>query len=195
MAKGSGGTRISMKVITEMSVSKQEKLASKMNMTDEERKAIYENRTRFINSFTGFAINRHFNKGGLIKDLSEEQKDAVKALDDVIEKNTIPSAINAFRFETPTYPTFEKEVAELKVGSTFTRKGFTHLSMNHERSVAPLFNNGLVINVNIPKGHHALITSNIKESEIILGRNTTYKVVKVHEYKGVKAVDVEIVRK
>ena len=87
----------------------------------------------------------------------------------------------------------------MQVGKTVTDKGYVSTSRSKEEAKKFGYGSSVSIDIKVPKGTKALYMPRInprrgvKERELLLDRNTKYKVVKRTDKDGITKITLEIV--
>lgn len=161
----------------------------KINKSQVEK--IYANSTRdtgYIATGNSFDINRAFrNKEPNL--LREVDLITSKTLDEVIKSNKTPYNIKGFRkvnldwvsnfiknADIPkTYDSIQDVSDALNsiIGHQYEELAYSSISVNPNMNV---FSNRIVqLDIEIPKGSNAYLTTNVQESELIMGRGTIFE--------------------
>lgn len=164
-------------------------------VSKEERRVLYGR-----GHFSGYINSSNARKlNGLLRDgdvLNAEYQEIADTLSTVIQRNTVPEDISTIRYVRqdalqsitgvePPKPSlkisneeyFRKLNAipdQISKGRTYTEKGFLSVSGVSAKNV--MVDKMVQLNIKIPKGTHAYITTNYKESEIILDRGTRLEI-------------------
>jgi hypothetical protein len=118
-------------------------------------------------------------------------------IDAAIKKSTIKEAVTVYRGVGANF-----DSSGMKPGAEFTDKGFVSTSMGKERAGLTTFSDAkTVFKINVPAGARAAVLnaspgrarSMEVEHEVLLPRNSKFRVVRVTEVNGKKVVEVEIV--
>ena len=134
-------------------------------------------------------------RGGPMKAMDPATRAKVKVLDGVIKKNQLPETAQVYRG-------LSAQLTKVKVGDTFTDKGFMSTSM--DPAIASGFADGVVFRIKVPKGTNAALIGNKtpvagggagSEEEILLGRGTKIKVTGYKKVGSGYVVDAEVVPK
>lgn len=188
---------------------KESKGTPSKEVTDEEKAALKEYQSGMYNSaIGGYANIQAYLRTGKPKFGTFDAKE--KAIADEVAKQ-VSSAIKKHPLEKPmtVYRGMKitkddegsKMYGDLKPGDTFQDKGFTSTSTN--KKVGDKFAEKLnrsdvqvVIEVSLKEGDPALpmdlYHKHESEKEILLDRNTKFKVVSVSERSGIKKIKLEI---
>lgn len=170
---------------------------NKHKITKEERKIIYGKGhfSGYINSSNAKKLNGLLRAG---QKLPEYYGQISETLQEIIDRNTINDDIIVTRYVTgdalESITGVKLPVANLKTnreayfelveqlpskiikkGLVYTEKGFLSTSAVMDKNV--MTRRTVMLNIKIPKGTNCYITTNNKESEIILGKNTNLKIV------------------
>lgn len=108
--------------------------------------------------------NKEFNDIGLGKSRT------IKCMDNVMEPS--PYDFGCFRAIDSG-----KWLEDIKVGSEITDKGFMSVSIDRETNAFSY--REIYMNIKVPKGHKIYPSTNYSEGEIVLSRNTKYRVTGV----------------
>ena len=137
----------------------------------------------YVNSTLARRINSALRND---QSLNEESKEVVKRLDANMEKTTkdmivyrevgIDSLVEQMAKVKPETNTFNA-LKKALVGKSFTDKGY--YSSYYEKTNNQYDNT--VLETRVRKGTPAILTSNDKEKEVILGRNGVYKILDVNQ--------------
>lgn len=163
-----------------------------IELTDIERKTIYtdmpDRKKGYIATNNSFKINKALYTNDLSK-IDDFDLQTISMLDDVISRSVIPKNIKGDRYyKEDILPILYGQnkhlenvsnVSELidkinEEGATLNSLGFNSISVLPFKS---LFS-GMPIKfeIDIPKGTNGYLTDNLNESELILGRNTLFKI-------------------
>ncbi|MCK3937166.1 phage minor capsid protein [Streptococcus suis] len=171
----------------------QKAIADFGKISDEQADLIYEERRGdgggYIKTINSFNINRALRPGGSMDILTDDDWDVMAALDEVIESNVTPYNIRGLRkvsydwvtsfiSNTELPPTFDN-ISDLS-NSLNTIKGHSYFELAYSSvSIDPdknVFENRRVwLDIEVPKGTNAYMSSNLMESEFILGTGTTFE--------------------
>lgn len=168
-------------------------------ISKEERRILYgrSHFSGYINSSNARKLN------GLLRDgetLNAEYQEIADTLSSVIQRNTISEDIIATRYvrqdamqsitgvEPPKpslklskeeyFKKFDAIPDQISKGRIYTEKGFLSVSGVADKNV--MVDKMVQLNIKIPKGTPAYITTNYKESEIILDRGTKLEITGAH---------------
>lgn len=137
----------------------------------------------YIRTGNSFEINGQLREGAPLR--GDDLKTA-KALDAIIERNTLPQDVLLYRMEDSGYIRFlgcdsvyVKEIVSFindKAGDIITDPGFKSTSCVEELNI---FKDRRSVRVNIraKKGAHAFVSDNYPESEVILPRGSKLKLI------------------
>lgn len=137
----------------------------------------------YIRTGNSFEINGQLREGAPLR--GDDLKTA-KALDAIIERNTLPQDVILYRMEDSGYIRFlgcdsvyVKEIVSFindKAGDIITDPGFKSTSCVEELNI---FKDRRSVRVNIraKKGAHAFVSDNYPESEVILPRGSKLKLI------------------
>lgn len=152
---------------------------------------------QYVGNPKSFGINKTLreNPGAALEDiLSGEDLEAAKAIEEAISRNTLASDTLLTRnlkesFLADTLQISRSDLTYIvdhfddpdiqgslngMVGGKITESGFVSTSGNPNLN---MFSTRLVrLEISAPKGTNALVTQNFMESEVILGRGTTYEI-------------------
>ena len=167
----------------------------KHSVTRDERSTLYgsDHFTGYVNSSNARKINNLLREG---EPLTEEYQKIADTLSSVIRKNTIDDNILVTRYvaddafkaitgidipeanlktsATDFFDKYRKIPGQLSEGQVYTEKGFLSTSGVCDKNV--MQNKEIELHIRVPKGTHAYITTNYKESEIIFGRDTKVRI-------------------
>jgi hypothetical protein len=99
-------------------------------------------------------------------------ENTIKALDNNMK--VIDEDLELVRYDNDF---FGLDIDEESVGKTFTNKAYTSTSAEKAKNV--FTNRNYITNIKVPKGSKALVTSNTTESEVILPRESKFKIESV----------------
>lgn len=172
-----------------------EELSKSMLVTDKERQILYESDDLYIDSSWSREINSELSKqkiGDVVPDdfMDKGSLEQVRTLDAVIAKNQLQEDMWLYRKVSPYW--LSREGMEYEVGNVLNEFGFTSTSAVEGANIMRK-GKDVLFEIHAPKGTHAYITENVKESEVILPRNTKFKVAEITERDGVKVVRLEVV--
>lgn len=163
------------------------------NISDEQADLIYEARRGdgggYIMTRNSFKINRALRPGGDMDSLTEDDWDVMGALNKVIESNFTPYNIRGLRkvnydwamnfiadTELPKIiddlEIFSETLNTIK-GHTYYEHAFTSISTDPEKNVFE--DRRIWLDIEIPKGTNAYMSSNTEESEFILNTGMVFE--------------------
>lgn len=193
-AGGGLGSGMGGGVYRELSTDDFWSLAHSQNVTKAEEKALYYGKTRLIDSQESWEINKQLTEQKIGKTVPSKFMDAgsrkaIKTLDSVIDKNVTSKNLRVQRYVSEGWLT--EGGRSLKQGSVITEHRFTSTSAVPRRT---FFNQRKVhITIDIPKGKHAFVTKNLAESEVVLPRNSKFKVTRIKSSGGRTEVKLKVV--
>lgn len=182
------------------------------------KKRIIDNELKIYNHYVGtsesFDINRalYTNKGLLPKELFEKnaisktQLETINALDESIQNSKIGIPMKAYRMAKKDeindvfgvnidMSLSNDEIAKrISARGTGVNYGFTSASTNPDLNV--FTNRPFIYEINIPKGSRCYVTKNSYESEIILPRQSKYKInsVRYDNKLGKVVINVDVIQ-
>lgn len=182
------------------------------------KKRIIDNELKIYNHYVGtsesFGINRalYTNKGLLPKELFEKnaisktQLETINALDESIQNSKIGIPMKAYRMAKKDeindvfgvnidMSLSNDEIAKrISARGTGVNYGFTSASTNPDLNV--FTNRPFIYEINIPKGSRCYVTENSYESEIILPRQSKYKInsVRYDNKLGKVVINVDVIQ-
>lgn len=178
-----------------ITAEKFEELAKGMSVTEKEKQILYDSDDLYIDSAWSRTINSELAKGKIGKSVPDDFMDKgsleqIRTLDAVIAKNTLPEDMWLYRKVSSYW--MNREGMDFEVGNVLNEFGFTSTSAVEGANIMRK-GKDIMLEIHAPKGTHAYITTNSKESEIILARNTKFKVSSIGERDGNKVVRLEVV--
>ena len=196
MAKGSGGTRGVDKAHSFHFLSENEyrTLASSQNISADEEAEIYDGDIVYIDSSWSREINANLVRENIGRNLptdfmDSESRRAISVLDRVISKNVTDKDIRVKRRVSEYWLT--ENGRSLTKGMEFTEPRFTSTSAVTDKNY---FGRRKVhLTIDIPKGKNAFVTKNYEESEIILPRNTKFRVSEYKVQNGIHIVRLTVI--
>ncbi|MBL1125781.1 minor capsid protein [Streptococcus suis] len=170
----------------------QKAIADFGKISDEQADLIYEERRGdgggYIKTINSFNINRALRPGGSMDILTDDDWDVMAALDEVIESNVTPYNIRGLRKVSYDYldsflantdvpkGTSLSELAE-NINNlnnhTYFELAYSSVSVDPDKNVFE--NRRIWLDIEVPKGTNAYMSSNLMESEFILGTGTTFE--------------------
>lgn len=171
-----------------------EALSKTMKLTDKERYILYESDDLYIDSAWSRTINSELAKNKIGKTVPKDFMDKgsyeqIITLDKVIAKNSLPEETWLYRKVSPYW--LQREGIEFKTGNIITEYGFTSTSAVEGANVMRK-GKDVLLEIRAPKGTKAFVSSNSAESEVILPRNSKFKVVSVSDRSGKTVVRLEV---
>ncbi|HEL1619445.1 TPA: minor capsid protein [Streptococcus suis] len=170
----------------------QKAIADFGKISDAQADLIYEERRGdgggYIKTTNSFKINRALRPGGSMDILTDDDWDVMAALDEVIESNVTPYNIRGLRKVSYDYldsflantdvpkGTSLSELAE-NINNlnnhTYFELAYSSVSIDPDKNVFE--NRRIWLDIEVPKGTNAYMSSNLMESEFILGTGTTFE--------------------
>ncbi|WP_409374137.1 phage minor head protein [Streptococcus suis] len=170
----------------------QKAIADFGKISDEQADLIYEERRGdgggYIKTGNAFDINKALRPGGSMDALTDDDWDVMAALDEAIESNVTPYNIRGLRKVSYDYldsflantdvpkGTTLSELAE-NINNlnnhTYFELAYSSVSVNPDKNVFE--NRRIWLDIEVPKGTNAYMSSNLMESEFILGAGTTFE--------------------
>ena len=183
---GSGGFR-------ELSEGEYKRLAETQNVTKEQERILYDADTTYIDSSWSREINAELTKNKIGNTIpadfmDAESRTAIKTLDDAIAQNKATKNITVKRRVSEYWLT--EGGRTLKQGAVFTEHRFTSTSAVGDKNY---FGRRKVhLTIDVPNGKNMFVTKNHAESEIVLPRNTKFKVTKFKSSGGITEVKLKV---
>ncbi|MCL4882646.1 phage minor head protein [Streptococcus suis] len=170
----------------------QKAIADFGKISDEQADLIYEERRGdgggYIKTGNSFDINRALRPGGDMDILTDDDWDVMAALDEVIESNATPYNIRGLRKVSYDYLDSFLANTDVPKGTSLSELAENINNLNNHAyfelayssvSVDPdknVFENRRIwLDIEVPKGTNAYMSSNLMESEFILGTGTTFE--------------------
>lgn len=130
---------------------------------------------------------------GSVLSTKKEAKETLAAIDSAIAKGTTPEDVVVFRGFRPEGAAQRDGITgTVEVGQTITDKGYTSTSMS--KDTASEFGS-VLLEIEVPKGTNAAFVpadGGMQESELLLGRGASFKVLEVREENGKKIARVRL---
>lgn len=170
----------------EVTFEEYKKMSESMNVTKDEEKALYDADTKYIDSSWSREINKELTEGKVGKVVpndfmdDKESFNAVNVLDRVIEKNTIDKPIVVHRAVSKYWVT--EQGKNIRVGDVINEYRYTSTSAEKDKNY--FSRRDVHIEVEIPAGTKGFVTKNADESEIMLARNSKFRVLSIEEVEG-----------
>ncbi|HEL2164397.1 TPA: hypothetical protein TZC38_001241 [Streptococcus suis] len=170
----------------------QKAIADFGKISDEQADLIYEERRGdgggYIKTGNSFDINRALRPGGDMDILTDDDWDVMAALDEVIESNATPYNIRGLRKVSYDYLDSFLANTDVPKGTSLSELAENINNLNNHAyfelayssvSIDPdknVFENRRIwLDIEVPKGTNAYMSSNLMESEFILGTGTTFE--------------------
>lgn len=169
--------------------------SKQMNISKEEWEEIYDGEDVYINSSWSRKINENLSKEKIGDKVPEDFMGSdsyrqITTLDSVINKNQLDEDLLLYRKVSKEWLT--REGVSFNEGSIVHEYGFTSTSAVKGNNVINKTRN-VTLEIIAPKGSKAYITENIRESEIILPRNSEFKVISVNDNNGNPIIRLQLI--
>nr|DAJ29976.1 MAG TPA: minor capsid component [Caudoviricetes sp.] len=191
-------------IYQDTTIEKLKEIYERQTINKKNEKIIMNTDTGYIQTVNSFDINLKLRND---KPLSKSDQRTIKALDSLIEDNTLPNNIVLYRndgiaFIKSRFGIDEDKIYSLKASELVKAIKATKITEFLEKgyfSTSAIKNNNIFLSrrvqseIRVKKGTNAFVTNNWKESEVILKRNQRYKIVDISSEKDKIKIIMEIV--
>lgn len=137
---------------------------------------------------------RSGDRAGIDEDALPAIKERIKQLDSAMKKSVVPEDITLFRGSRVEYD-------DEDIGNIFVEEGYMSTSLNKKFVKESFASGGSLLEIKVPKGHNAIWIddksireeSGLEEWEVLLKRDTKYKLLGKKKESGITKYILEVI--